>query len=160
MLGQGRPDLSAMNIQAVMQMLPHRHPFLLVDRVVSCTPGKEIQGYKNVTRDESFLGLAPTSSQCGMPHMLILEAMAQIAVILSYKTLALGEGANPLFFFAGIDNARFSGEVRAGDQLQLGSSVVRIMVSRGIGKFATWAAVDGKRIAEATMIAATKTPTA
>jgi 3-hydroxyacyl-[acyl-carrier-protein] dehydratase len=145
----------ALDIQAIMRVLPHRYPFLLVDRVVHCEPGKDISGYKNITRNEPFF-VQPCSAETVMPDMLVVEAMAQIAVILTYKTLDLPAEANPLFFFAGIDDAKFTGEVRPGDRLELGSSVVRLMASRGIGKFATWAEVDGKRVAEATMIAAMK----
>lgn len=150
---KGTAQIEQFDVQAIMRLLPHRYPFLLVDRVVSCEPGKAISGYKNVTRTEPFF-IQPCQPDAVMPDMLIVEAMAQIAVILTYRTLALPENANPLFFFAGIDQARFLGDVRAGDRLILGSTVMRLMVSRGIGKLATWAEVGGRRVAEAVMIAA------
>ncbi len=142
-----------LEIQEIMQLLPHRYPFLLVDRVLECEPGRSISGYKNITVNEPFFA-QPSQKGATMPDMLVVEAMAQIAVILTYKTLKLTPESEALFFFAGIDNTRFLGEVRPGDRLELGSSVVRIMPARGIGKFATWAAVEGQRVAEATMIAA------
>lgn len=145
----------ALDIQEIMQLLPHRYPFLLVDRVLECVPGRSISGYKNITRNEPFFP-QPCRQDATMPDMLVVEAMAQIAVILTYKTLKLTPESEALFFFAGIDDSRFLGDVRPGDRLELGSSVVRIMAARGIGKFATWASVDGKRVAEATMIAAMK----
>jgi 3-hydroxyacyl-[acyl-carrier-protein] dehydratase len=148
-------NVGAMDIQAIMRVLPHRYPFLLVDQVASCERGKAIRGHKNVTRNEPFF-IQPCSDEMVMPDMLVVEAMAQIAVILTYKTLEVPAESNPLFFFAGIDDAKFTGKVRPGDRLELGSSVVRLMVSRGIGKFATWAEVGGVRVAEATMIAAMK----
>ncbi len=149
-------ESGALDIQDIMGVLPHRPPFLLVDRVTRCEPGKSISGYKNVTKCEPFF-LQPCSAGATMPDTLVIESMAQIAVILTYKTLGLGPDRETLFFFAGIDMARFFIEVRAGDRLELGSSVIRIMASRGIGKFATWASVNGNRVAEATMIAPMRT---
>jgi len=141
-------------IADLMRMLPHRHPFLLIDRVVACEPGKSIRGYKNVTRvDCADDPRAIAEARAGMPVLLVLEALAQLSVVLARKTLGQTNGDEAMFFFAGIDDARFGEAAQPGECLELESSVVRIMLTRGVGKFATRATVGRRLVAEATMIA-------
>ncbi|MEP7206909.1 MAG: 3-hydroxyacyl-ACP dehydratase FabZ [Casimicrobiaceae bacterium] len=143
-----------MNIQAIMEYLPHRYPFLLVDRVLTSEPGRFIRAVKNVTRNEPFFdGHFPGFPV--MPGVLIIEALAQAAAILSHLTLGTKSDPKALIFFAGIDNARFRRQVVPGDQLVLEAEVVRIV--RGIGKFSTRALVDGELAAEGELMAAIRT---
>ena len=106
----------AIEINAIMQILPHRYPLLLVDRVLDCVPGKHITGLKNITRCEPFLANA-AHDQRAMSHLLVIEALAQLSVILAFRTLGLQPNGNELMFFAGIDNAKFHDTARPGDQL-------------------------------------------
>ena len=103
-------------IRAIMQMVPHRYPFLLVDRVLECIPGESITALKNVTINEPFFpGHFP--SEPVMPGVLILEALAQAGLILGMRTVESEEGT--IVYFAGIDKARFKRRVVPGDQLLL-----------------------------------------
>ncbi len=138
-----------MNIRDILDHLPHRYPFLLVDRVVSCEPGKSIHAYKNLTINEPFfVGHFPGVPV--MPGVLILEALAQAAGILSFKTLGVKPDDKSLFYFVGIDNARFKKVVTPGDQLHLHVSILRQM--RSIWKYGAEARVDGHVVAEAEMM--------
>jgi len=140
-----------MNIQDVMRHLPHRYPFLLVDRVLECEPGKRIVALKNVTMNEPhFPGHFPHHPV--MPGVLILEALAQAAAVLSYVTENKVPDDSSVVYFAGIDGARFKKPVTPGDQLILKVELLRNM--RGIWKYATRAEVDGELVAEAEMMAA------
>jgi 3-hydroxyacyl-[acyl-carrier-protein] dehydratase len=140
-----------MNIHDVMRHLPHRYPFLLVDRVLECEPGKSIVALKNVTMNEPhFPGHFPHYPV--MPGVLILEALAQTAAILSYVTENKVPDDSSVVYFAGIDGARFKKPVMPGDQLILKVELLRNM--RGIWKYATRAEVDGELVAEAEMMAA------
>ncbi|MES1947350.1 (3R)-hydroxymyristoyl-ACP dehydratase [Salinisphaera sp. C84B14] len=104
------------DIKAIMRQLPHRFPFLLVDRVLACEPGKSITAIKNVTINEPFFpGHFP--SEPVMPGVLILEALAQAGLILGMRTVESEEGT--IVYFAGIDKARFKRRVVPGDQLLL-----------------------------------------
>ena len=144
-------DVSTMEIMEIMRHLPHRYPFLLVDRVLSVEPGKSIVAIKNVTMNEPFFqGHFPVRPV--MPGVLIIEAMAQAAGILSYKTLGVTPGSNSLIYFAGIDRARFKKPVGPGDQLRLEVQLTRAV--RGVGKFVGVAKVDGVMVAEAEILAA------
>lgn len=141
----------AMNIQEVMEQLPHRYPFLLVDRVIECVPGKRIHAIKNVTVNEPFFpGHFPHRPV--MPGVMILEALAQAAGILAFKTAGIVPDENSRFYFVGIDGARFRRPVEPGDQLALKATLERTM--RGIWKFATVAEVGGSEVASATMMVA------
>lgn len=140
-----------LNIDQIMGMLMHRPPFLLVDRVIDCLPGRSIQGYKNVSRADGFVG-ACGSDVPTMPRLLLIEALAQISVILTYKTLRIEPTGQELMFFAGIDDARFVGNAVPGDVLNLYSEVVRLRTK--MGWFRARADVKGALIAEMTMIAA------
>jgi len=140
-----------MNIHDVMRHLPHRYPFLLVDRVLECEPGKSIVALKNVTMNEPhFPGHFPHYPV--MPGVLILEALAQTAAVLSYVTENKVPDDSSVVYFAGIDGARFKKPVMPGDQLILKVELLRNM--RGIWKYATRAEVDGELVAEAEMMAA------
>jgi 3-hydroxyacyl-[acyl-carrier-protein] dehydratase len=143
--------MQSLDIGAIMQHLPHRYPFLLVDRVLECVPGKSIRGLKNVTLNEPFFqGHFPGFPL--MPGVLVIEALAQISGLLAYLSGDAKSGGRSLIFFAGIDNARFKRQVIPGDQLILEADVVRIV--RGVGKFKTRASVAGELACEAELIAA------
>jgi 3-hydroxyacyl-[acyl-carrier-protein] dehydratase len=140
-----------MDIDEVMGQLPHRYPFLLVDRVIACVPGESIEAIKNVTFNEQyFTGHFPHRPV--MPGVIILEALAQAAGILAFKTAGVVPDENSRFYFVGIDAARFRKPVRPGDQLVLKARFERAV--RGIWKFSTLAEVDGKEVASAVMMVA------
>jgi 3-hydroxyacyl-[acyl-carrier-protein] dehydratase len=140
-----------MNIQQILQTLPHRYPFVMVDRVLEITPGARIVALKNVTINEPyFVGHFPRLPV--MPGVMIIEALAQAAAILTYQTLNLTQDDGTLFYFAGIDGARFKRPVTPGDQLRLEVELVRVM--RGIGKFKARALVDSALVAEAELMCA------
>ncbi len=141
----------SMDINAVMAQLPHRYPLLLVDRVLECVPGKSIRAIKNVTINEPFfVGHFP--GRPVMPGVMILEALAQAAGILAFKTAGIVPDQDTLFYFVGIDGARFRQPVLPGDQLELSATLERAL--RGIWKFSTVATVAGKEVACATMMVA------
>ena len=140
-----------MDIHAILEHLPHRYPFLLVDRVVSYEVGKSIHAYKNVSMNEPFfVGHFPHHPV--MTGVLIMEALAQAAGILSFKTMESKPDANSVFYFVGIDECRFKKPVMPGDQLHLHVEVERQM--RGIWKYKTEARVDGQIVAEAKLMCA------
>jgi len=141
----------SMEIQAVLAQLPHRYPFLLVDRVVECVPGDRIEAIKNVTVNEPYFpGHFP--GRPVMPGVMILEALAQAAGILAFKTAGVVPDEKSRFYFAGIDRARFRKPVEPGDRLVLKAKLERAL--RGIWKFETVAEVDGAEVASATMMVA------
>jgi len=140
-----------MDIHEILEHLPHRYPFLLVDRVVDFELGKAIHAYKNVTVNEPFfVGHFP--HHLVMPGVLIMEALAQAAGILSFKTMGVKPDATSVFYFVGIDGARFKKPVTAGDQLHLHVQIVRQL--RGIWKYKAEARVDGEIVAEAELMCA------
>ncbi len=140
-----------MDIHAVLKQLPHRYPMLLVDRVIECVPGKSIHAIKNVTINEPFFpGHFPHRPV--MPGVMILEALAQAAGILAFKTAGVVPDEDTRFYFVGIDKARFRRPVEPGDQLNLRATLERAI--RGIWKFATIADVGGEEVASATMMVA------
>ncbi len=149
------PDDGSMDIEEIMRYLPHRYPFLLVDRVTSLEPDKSIRGIKNVTMNEPYFG-GHFPDYPVMPAVLVIEALAQLASILAWKMSRRTPGDGTIIFFAGIDDARFRRQVRPGDQLVLESEVQRLV--RGIGKFAVRAKVDGEIVAEANLLAAMRMP--
>jgi len=150
-------EIRRMDIDEIMRYLPHRYPFLLVDRIVALEDGKSIRGIKNVTMNEPFFqGHFPGYPV--MPAVLVIEALAQLASILAWQMSGRDPGDGTLIFFAGIDNARFRRQVRPGDQLALESEVYRLV--RGVGKFAVRAKVDGEIVAEADLLAAMRLPDA
>ena len=114
-----------MDIHEILEYLPHRYPFLLIDRVVEVVPGKSIHAYKNVTINEPFfVGHFPHHPV--MPGVLIMEALAQAAGILSFKTMGAVPDENSVFYFVGIDGARFKRPVEPGDQLILEITIDRV----------------------------------
>ena len=144
-----------MDIEEIKRYLPHRYPFLLVDRIVELEENKSIRGIKNVTMNEPFFeGHFPGYPV--MPAVLIIEALAQIASILAWKMAGRSPGDGTIIFFAAIDNARFRKQVRPGDQLVLESDVQRMV--RGVGRFAVRAKVDDEIVAEANLMAAMRMP--
>jgi len=146
-----------MDVNEIMTYLPHRYPFLLVDRIESIEPGKSIRGIKNVTINEPFFqGHFPGYPV--MPGVLVIEALAQVAAIMSHLIAGSKPDGGSLIFFAGIDNARFRRQVMPGDRLTLEAEVIRIV--RGVGKFQTWARVGDEIAAEAELMAAVRRPTA
>lgn len=141
--------MSAMDIHQILQHLPHRYPFLLVDRVIDVVPGEKITALKNVTVNEPFFpGHYPHHPV--MPGVLIVEAMAQAAAILSFKSMGNKPDDNSVYYFVGIDGARFKRPVTPGDQLIM--EVKLLMSKRGMWKFAATAKVDGQLAAEAELI--------
>ncbi len=144
---------NAMDIEQVLQCLPHRYPILLVDRVLECEPGTSLRALKNVSVNEPFFsGHFPNYKV--MPGVLIIEALAQAAAILSFKTLGRRADANSVYFFVGIDAARFKRPVTPGDQLILDVTLGRQL--RGIWKFQARASVDGVLAAEAELMCTLK----
>lgn len=140
-----------MDIHKILEHLPHRYPFLLVDRVVELEVGKSIHAYKNVTINEPFfVGHFPHHPV--MPGVLIMEALAQAAGILSFKTMGEMPDADSVFYFVGIDEARFKKPVMPGDQLHLHIQIERQM--RGIWKYKAEARVEGEIVAEAKLMCA------
>ena len=135
-----------MDINEILQHLPHRYPFLLIDRILSIDPGKEIVALKNVTINEPFFpGHYPHHPV--MPGVLVIEAMAQAAAILSFTGDAGKADDSKVYYFVGIDNARFKRPVVPGDQLIL--TVNPIFNKRGLWKFKAVARVDDQVAAEA-----------
>jgi 3-hydroxyacyl-[acyl-carrier-protein] dehydratase len=136
-------------VGSIMKLLPHRYPFLLVDRVIEFAPGKTLTAIKNVTINEPFFpGHFPGHPV--MPGVLILEALAQASGLLVMLSAPLA--SDSLFYFAKIDEARFSQIVKPGDQLILKVTQKRMMM--GMGQFETEALVDGKVVASAKMVCA------
>ena len=137
-----------LDISKVMELLPHRYPFLLVDRVIEIEQGRSLSAIKNVTINEPFFqGHFP--DQPIMPGVLILEAMAQATGLLAFSEM--GEAhKSKLYMLVGIDKSRFRGQVVPGDQLELKVTLKRNM--RGIGIFECRAYVSGELVAEAEMM--------
>lgn len=143
-----------MDIHEILEHLPHRYPFLLVDRVLDVVPGERIVALKNVSVNEPFFpGHYPHHPV--MPGVLIVEALAQAAAILSFKTLGGKPDDKSVYYFVGIDNARFKRPVSPGDQLILEVSIQAN--KRGLWKFAAQAKVDGQVAAEAELMCTVRT---
>lgn len=146
--------MKAMDIHQILELLPHRYPFVLVDRVLDVVPGEKIRALKNVTINEPFFpGHYPHHPV--MPGVLIIEALAQAAALLSFQTLGSGIDDKSVYYFVGIDGARFKRPVSPGDQLMLDVSFV--FNKRGIWKFAATASVDGQIAAEAELMCTMRT---
>lgn len=144
---------NTLDIHEVLKYLPHRYPFLLIDRVLDFVPGESLVGLKNVTFNEPFFpGHFPHHPV--MPGVLILEALAQATGILAFKTTNKVPDDGSLYYFAGIDKARFKRPVSPGDQLILKASVIK--EKRGIWKFACEATVDDELAASAEIMCAEK----
>jgi len=137
------------DIHEILQYLPHRYPMLLVDRVLECEEGKRILAIKNVSVNEPFfVGHFPHHPV--MPGVLIIEAMAQTAAVLSFRTLGSRPDDKSVYYFAGIDDARFKRPVIPGDQLLIEVSIERYV--RGVWKFAAQARVGETLAAQANLM--------
>ncbi len=138
-----------MDIHQILKMLPHRYPFLLVDRVLQLDKGKSIVALKNVTINEPFFnGHFPHRPV--MPGVLMLEALAQAAALLSFHTLDVAPDENTIYYFAGIDGARFKRPVEPGDALTLMVELDRMKA--GIFKFKAKAMVGAELAVEAELM--------
>lgn len=155
-LNQSAPAVAmlglTLDITKIAELLPHRYPFLLIDRVLELDIGKRVKALKNVTVNEPFFnGHFPGKPV--MPGVLMIEALAQAAAVLAYTSQPKdATGRMQIVYLAGVDNARFKRIVIPGDQLILEVTTSRIV--RNIGKFACRATVDGHLAVEATLIAA------
>ncbi len=138
-----------LDIRAILEHLPHRYPFLLVDRVLSLEKGKSIVAIKNVTINEPyFVGHFPHLPV--MPGVLQIEALAQAAGILSFQTMDKKSDANSIYYFVGIDEARFKRPVVPGDQLRLEVEITKMRA--GIWKYSGRTLVDGQLACEAQLM--------
>jgi 3-hydroxyacyl-[acyl-carrier-protein] dehydratase len=143
------PAVTTMDIHQILEYLPHRYPILLVDRVLDVVPGERITALKNVSMNEPFFpGHYPHHPV--MPGVLIVEAMAQTAAILSFKTMGDKPDDKSVYYFVGIDGARFKRPVGPGDQLIM--DVVITLNKRGMWKFSGQAKVAGQVACEAELI--------
>jgi 3-hydroxyacyl-[acyl-carrier-protein] dehydratase len=139
----------ALDIRAILEHLPHRYPFLLVDRVLSLEKGKSIVAIKNVTINEPyFVGHFPHLPV--MPGVLQIEALAQAAGILSFQTMDKKSDANSIYYFVGIDEARFKRPVVPGDQLRLEVEITKMRA--GVWKYSGRTLVDGQLACEAQLM--------
>jgi 3-hydroxyacyl-[acyl-carrier-protein] dehydratase len=146
--------MMSMDIHRVLKMLPHRYPFLLVDRVLAVEKGASIRALKNVTINEPFFnGHFPHRPV--MPGVLMLEALAQAAAILSFETEGAVPDENTVYYFAGIDGARFKRPVEPGDQLVLEVTLLRSKAR--VYKYAARASVDGELAVEAELTCTART---
>ena len=144
---------TSMNIKQILHHLPHRYPFVLVDKVLSYELGKSIDAIKNVTINEPFFpGHFPHYPV--MPGVLVVEALAQAAAILSFKTLNDKPNDHSVYYFVGIDKARFKKPVIPGDQLKLNVSIERTI--KGIWKYKGIAMVEDEIAAEAEIMCVLK----
>ncbi len=141
--------LPVLDIHRILKKLPHRYPFLLVDRVLEIERGVRIKALKNVTINEPFFaGHFPIRPV--MPGVLMLEALAQTSALLSFESMDTERDDDTVVYFVGVDGARFKRPVEPGDQLILESSIDR--VKGGIYKYKTRASVDGETAAEAELM--------
>jgi 3-hydroxyacyl-[acyl-carrier-protein] dehydratase len=143
-----------MDIHEILKQLPHRYPFLMVDRVLSVEKGKTIRALKNVSINEPFFnGHFPHRPV--MPGVLMLEAMAQAAALLAFDTLGVTPDDKTVYYFAGIDGARFKRPVEPGDQLVMDVELLRL--KSGIFKFKGVTRVDGNIACEAELMCTMRT---
>ena len=150
---QEKSVISSMDIHSIMEHLPHRYPFLLIDRVVDYKVGDYLHGIKNITVNEPcFTGHFPHRPV--MPGVLILEALAQATGILGFKTMERLPDNESIYYFVGIDNARFKRPVEPGDQVHLHVKLLRH--KRDIWKFDAEARVDDKVVCAAELMCAHK----
>jgi 3-hydroxyacyl-[acyl-carrier-protein] dehydratase len=142
------------NVEQIQELLPHRYPFLLVDRVIALEPDQSVVTLKNVTINEPFFnGHFPGHPV--MPGVLIVEAMAQSAGLLTLISNRLkGSNSNSLFYLAKVDNARFNAPVVPGDQLRMEVRLKRLM--RSMGLFEARTLVDGKEVASCDLMCAAR----
>ncbi len=144
-------SMITMDHAEISELLPHRYPFLLVDRVVEVQKGELIRGFKNVTINEPFFG-GHFPGHPIMPGVLIVEALAQVAGLLGLKTLGEERARNTLYYFAGVDKARFKRPVMPGDRLDMEARYLKD--KGGIWRFACEAKVDGKVVCQCEVMCA------
>ncbi len=143
--------MSEMYIEEIRKFLPHRYPFLLVDRVIECVPGERITAIKNISINEpQFTGHFP--NQAIMPGVLIIEALAQVTGLLGFRTMSEEPSEDILYMLVGVDNVRFKRQVVPGDQLTLKAKIERR--SKVIWKFSCEASVDGEICTAANLLCA------
>ena len=143
--------MSEMYIEEIRKFLPHRYPFLLVDRVIECVPGETITAMKNISINEpQFTGHFP--DQAIMPGVLIIEALAQATGLLGFRTMSEEPSEDILYMLVGVDNVRFKRQVVPGDQLILKAKIERR--SKAIWKFSCEATVDGELCTAASLLCA------
>lgn len=143
--------MSEMFIEEIRKFLPHRYPFLLVDRVIECIPGESITAIKNISVNEpQFTGHFP--NQAIMPGVLIIEALAQATGLLGFRTMSEEPSEDILYMLVGVDNVRFKRQVVPGDQLVLKAKIERR--SKIIWKFSCEATVDGELCTAASLLCA------
>ncbi len=141
--------MNSMNIHEILKYLPHRYPLLLVDKVISYEAGKDIVALKNVSINEPFFsGHFPHYPV--MPGVLIVEALAQAAAILTLRTIDTINKNDTVYYFVGIDGVRFKKPVMAGDQLILKVAIERQI--KGLWKYSARAEVDGQLVTEAKLM--------
>lgn len=149
--------MTTMKVGQIANLLPHRYPFLLLDRIQSCEPFRKIVALKNVTVNEPhFQGHFPGKPI--MPGVLIIEAMAQAAAILGEQSLEGKPAKEALYYLVGIDKARFRQIVEPGDQLQI--EVEYLSVKRNIWRFSAVASVAGREVASAELLTTVVIPEA
>jgi len=142
-----------MYVEEIRRFLPHRYPFLLVDRVLECIPGESLTAIKNVSVNEPFFtGHFPEKPI--MPGVLIIEALAQATGLLGFRTMSEDPRSDVLYMLVGVDNVRFKRQVIPGDQLMLKVKLERR--SRVVWKFSCEATVDGEIVTIADMLCAAK----
>ncbi len=142
---------STLDIYEILEHLPHRYPFLLIDRVTECIVGERLVGYKNVTFNEPhFQGHFPNKEV--MPGVLIIEALAQATGILAFRTNGKVPDDDSLYYLVGVDSVRFKRPVIPGDKLLLEVDIIK--TKRGVWKFNGVASVDGKVVCTAELMCA------
>ena len=145
--------MSEMYIEEIRRFLPHRYPFLLVDRVTACVPGESLQAIKNISVNEpQFTGHFPEVPI--MPGVLIIEALAQATGLLGFRTMSEEPSNDLLYLLVGVDNIRFKRQVVPGDQLVLNVKLLRR--SKVVWKFECEATVDGQLVTKADLLCAAK----
>lgn len=149
-------NMNSLDINQIKEYLPHRYPLLLVDRVLNWESGKKITALKNVTVNEEFFnGHFPHKPV--MPGVLMIEALAQTAALLSFLTMNQKPDENAIVYFVGIDGARFKRPVEPGDQLKMEVEILR--VARGIWKYKATGSVDGQLAVEAELMCTMRSAT-
>ena len=145
--------MSEMYIEEIRRFLPHRYPFLLIDRVTACIPGESLQAIKNISVNEpQFTGHFPEVPI--MPGVLIIEALAQATGLLGFRTMSEEPSNDLLYMLVGVDNVRFKRQVVPGDQLILNVKLLRR--SKVVWKFECEATVDGQLVTKADLLCAAK----
>lgn len=144
------PVLPSAPVDEILRNTPHRFPFLLIDRIEACEPGKWVRVIRNVSANDAVMPKVPLAQRV-MPQMLVVEALAQAAGSLCHYSGMMNTGRRSIMFFAGVDNCRFLRDVYPGDQVILECQLKRAL--RGVAKLFGTATVDGTRVLEADLTA-------